>query len=478
MLYEKILDISKRRGIVYPSFEIYGGVSGFYDYGPVGKRIKQDIEDIIREYYVIGENCFEVECPVLSPESVWIASGHVKNFSDVLTECSKCGEPYRADHLIEEHTKTSCAGLNSDELYKLIEKNKIRCPKCNGGLEMTYPYNLMFQTYVGAGKDKITAYLRPETAQMTYLPFRRLYEIGRKHLPLGVLQIGHSFRNEISPRQGMIRLREFNQAEIQFFVDPDNKKSANFDKVSEIRAKILTKNNEEFEISLGEAVEKNIIKIQMIAYFLGISLRLFEDIGINKNLLKLRQHKDDERAFYSTDTWDIEFMSSIGRIELVGISDRTDYDLSAHMKLSRQNMMVNYNERNFVPHVIEIAYGIDRPIYCILESTYTEEKDRMYFKFPKRIAPYRIAVFPLVNKNNIPEKAIGIFETVKKNRIYAIYDDSGSIGKRYARADEIGIPECITVDYQSLEDSTVTIRDRDTKNQVRVKVEGILGRLI
>lgn len=498
MLYDKILDISKRRGIAYPSFEIYGGVSGFYDYGPVGKRIKQNIEDVIREYYVIGENCFEVECPVLSPESIWIASGHVKNFSDVLTECSKCGEPYRADHLIEEHTKTSCVGLNSDELYKLIEKNKIHCPKCGGELEMTYPYNLMFQTSVGAGKDKTTAYLRPETAQMTYLPFKRLYEIGRKHLPLGVLQIGHSFRNEISPRQGMIRLREFNQAEIQFFVDPENKKnfapqnfcaqseslgsdsgkkSENFDRVSGIIVKMLTKDNNEFEISLGEAVEKGIIKIQMIAYFLGISLRLFEEIGINKNLLKLRQHKDDERAFYSTDTWDIEFTSSIGRIEIVGISDRTDYDLSAHMKLSRQNMEVNHNGKNFVPHVIEVAYGIDRPIYCIMESCYTEENDRIYFKFPKRIAPYRLAVFPLVNKDNIPEKAVGIFEALKKNRTYAIYDDSGSIGRRYARADEIGIPECITVDYQSLEDNTVTVRDRDTKGQVRVKADEILGRL-
>lgn len=476
-MHEKILDISKRRGIAYPSFEIYGGLSGFYDYGPVGKRIKENIENSIREHYIIGEGCFEVECPVVSPDSIWIASGHVKNFADVVTECSKCGEPYRADHLIEERTKTSCEGLNSDELYELIDKNRIVCPKCNGKLEMTYPYNLMFQTSVGSGNDKITAYLRPETAQTTYLAFKRLYEIGRKRLPLGILQIGRSFRNEISPRQGMIRLREFNQAEIQFFVDPESKKTDNFDRISGMKAMMLTKENEELEISLGDAVEKGIIKVQMIAYFMGISLKLFEDIGINKNLLKLRQHKDDERAFYSTDTWDIEFMSSIGKIEIVGISDRTDYDLSAHMKLSRQNMAVTHNERNFVPHVIEVAYGIDRPVYCILESCYAEEKDRTYFKFPKRIAPYRLAVFPLVNKDKIPEKAVEIFGIMKKNRIYAVYDASGSIGRRYARADEIGIPECITIDYQSLEDGTVTVRDRDTKNQIRVKIEEIVERL-
>ncbi|RLC78773.1 MAG: glycine--tRNA ligase, partial [Chloroflexi bacterium] len=301
-MHRKIMDISKRRGIMYPSFEIYGGVSGFYDYGPIGSKIKRNIEQLIRNYYVIDEECLEVECPTLSPEEVWIASGHLENFTDLMTECLKCGEAYRADHLIEEYMGKSCEGMHMSQLDDLIEKNMIKCPKCGGDLGKVYNYNLMFQTFVGPGKGKESAYLRPETAQTTYLAFRRLWEIGRKKLPLGVLQIGRSFRNEISPRQGIIRLREFNQAEIQFFVEPDKKFVENFDQVSNIKTRIVTKNGKEFDISLENAVKKGIIGIQMIAYFLGRSLQLFERMGIDPKSLRLRQHKDEERAFYSSDT--------------------------------------------------------------------------------------------------------------------------------------------------------------------------------
>ncbi len=457
---------------MYPSFEIYGGVSGFYDYGPVGSRIKQNIESLIRNYYVIDEECLEVECPTLSPEAVWIASGHVGNFTDLMTECLKCGEAYRSDHLIEEHLKKSCEGMHISQLNDLIEKNRIKCPKCGGNLGKIYNYNLMFQTFVGPGKNKESAYLRPETAQTTYLAFRRLWEAARKKLPFGVIQIGRSFRNEISPRQGMVRLREFNQAEIQFFVEPDRKSVENFDEVSKIKTRVVTKDDKEFDMSLESAVKKGIMKVQMIAYFLGRSLQLFERMGINPKALKLRQHKDEERAFYSTDTWDIEYISKIfGKIELVGISDRTDYDLKAHMNLSKQDLTVSYEGKKFIPHVIEIAYGIDRPFYCVIESCYREEGDRTFFKFPKEISPYRTGIFPLVRKDNLPEKARAVFELMKKERIHAFYDQTGSIGKRYARADEIGIPECVTIDYETIEDNTVTLRDRDTKKQIRVKID-------
>jgi len=471
-MHDKILEISKRRGIIYPSFEIYGGLAGFYDYGPVGKRIKQNIEDLIREFYVIDEGFMEVECPTLSPEEVWVASGHVENFVDLMTECRKCGEPYRADHLVEEHLKKSVDGIGIRELDEIIAKEDIKCPKCKGELDKIYNYNLMFQTFVGPGKEKKTAYLRPETAQTTYLAFRRLWEVGRKKLPMGVLQIGRSFRNEISPRQGVIRLREFNQAEIQLFVDPEAKETEEFDQVSEIRARILDKNDNEVEITLKEAVEKGIIKIQLIAYHLGKSLQLFEAMGINPRKLKLRQHKDEERAFYATDTWDIEFQSeNFGRVELVGISDRTDYDLKAHQDLSGESMQVNIEGRKFIPHVVEIAYGIDRPLYCVIESCYSEDQRGVYFRFPARIAPYQAAIFPLVNKDGIPQLAKEIFDNLKRERILALYDRAGSIGKRYARADEIGIPSCITIDYDSLKDKTVTVRERDSKEQKRVKID-------
>jgi len=478
-MQDKILDISKRRGIIYPSFEVYGGLAGFYDYGPVGVRIKKNIEDLIREFYVIDEGCMEVECPTLSPEEVWIASGHVENFADLMTECRKCGEPYRADHLVGEHLGKSMDGIGIKELDDIIEKENIRCPKCKGDLDKVYNYNLMFQTFVGPGKEKKTAYLRPETAQTTYLAFRRLWEVGRKKLPLGVLQIGRSFRNEISPRQGVIRLREFNQAEIQIFVDPGEKETDEFNQVSGIKARILDKDGKEKEMTLAEAVKKGIIKIQLIAYHLGKSLQLFKAMGINPKRLKLRQHKDEERAFYSTDTWDIEFQSgNFGRVELVGISDRTDYDLKAHQDLSGESMEVNIEGRKFIPHVVEIAYGIDRPLYCVIESCYAEDKRGAYFRFPPRIAPYQAAVFPLVNKDGIPELAREVFDNLKRERILAFYDKSGSIGRRYARADEIGIPACITVDYDSLKDRTVTVRERDSKEQDRVKIEELANCLL
>jgi glycyl-tRNA synthetase len=472
MKKEEVFDVLKRRGIVYPSFELYGGLSGFYDYGPIGSRVKQNIEDLIREYYVIGENCLEVECPTISPEQVWVASGHVKNFADMLTECQKCGEPYRADHIVESELKIDCAGKQMNELYEIIQKNNIRCPKCKGELGKVYNYNLMFKTEVG-NPGKI-AYLRPETAQTTYLAFRRLWDVARKKLPFGVLQIGHSYRNEISPRQGMIRLREFNQAELQYFVDPDNKRAENFSEVAGIQAKVITKDDKEITLTLKEACEKGIIKIELIAYFLGRALQMFEEMGLPKENLRLRQHKDDERAFYSSDTWDVEYMSAnYGKIEILGISDRTDYDLTAHMKLSGEDMSVMFNEKKFVPHVIEVAHGIDRPVYCVLESCYVEEGERAYFKLPKKIAPYLVSVLPLVNKDNVPEKAQEVFNLLRKKRVYVLHDRSGSIGRRYARADEIGVPYCVTIDYDTLKDDTVTIRERDSKQQKRIRIDEI-----
>ena len=476
-MYEKIIDISRRRGIVYPSFEIYGGVSGFIDYGPVGSRIKQNVENLIRKFYVIDEGFFEVQCPTLSPEQVWIASGHVQNFKDFMTECLKCGEPYRADHLVAEALNKKVEGLGIAELQQLIVENNIACPKCKGRLDKVYHYNLMFQTFVGPGKGKITSYLRPETAQTTYLAFRRLWEFARKKLPFGVLQIGRSFRNEISPRQLMIRLREFNQAEVQCFVDPENKETKRFSELAGMTVKVTSKNGD-CETTLQKLVEEKIVKVQMIAYYLGKSIRLFSAMGINPARLQLRQHEETERAFYSSDTWDVEYVSpSLGRIELVGIADRTDYDLKAHMQLSKQDMTVNIEGRKFIPHVIEIAYGIDRPIYCLLESCYREEADRVIFTFTKDIAPYTAGVFPLVSKDGIPEKAMEVFKMLRDAGLYAFYDESGSIGKKYARADEIGVPYCITIDYDTLKDDSVTLRERDSKSQKRIKIQELTQEL-
>jgi len=477
-MYDKILDICKRRGIVYPSFEIYGGLSGFIDYGPVGSRIKQNVEDLLRRHYVVADGCFEVQCPTLSPEEVWIASGHVKGFADLMVECTKCSEGYRADKLLDD-VGVEAEGKPAETVAQLLIDNRITCPQCKGQLSKPYAYNLMFQTSVGTGSKRKTAYMRPETAQTTYLPFKRLWEFARRKLPFGVMQIGHSFRNEISPRQGMIRLREFNQAEIQFFLDPADKKAPRLSEVAQRQVKITDKNGKLHETTIGDAHKGGIIPLGFIAYHLGKAMSVFEDMGIDGSRLQLRQHREDERAFYSSDTWDVEYASDVfGRIELVGIADRSDYDLTQHMTLSKEDMNVNIEGRKFVPHVVEVAYGIDRPIYCILESCLREEGERTYFSFPTKTAPYIAGVFSLMKKDGIDEKAESVFRSLKDAGLFVLLDHAGSIGKRYARADEIGVPYCITVDYDTMKDDTVTVRERDGKTQTRVSISKLREHLM
>lgn len=473
----KIFDIAKRRGIIYPSFEVYGGVAGFYDYGPVGVRIKNNLESILRKHYVLGEECMEVECPMLSPKDVWVASGHITSFTDAMAECIKCGEPYKLEQLFIDAGE-ELHGTSLTEIASIVKEKGIKCPKCQGSLGKLYDYNLMFETFIGPGKYKTTAYLRPETAQTTYLAFRRLWEIARKKLPFGVLQIGRSFRNEISPRQGLIRLREFNQAEIQFFIDPELLEAPKFKDVKNIKILIKDKKDKEHSLTIGEAHKKGIIQNVLIAYHLGKAVCVFEDMGVAKQRLRLRQHHDDERCFYSSDTWDVEFTSeSYGIVELVGVADRSDYDLSQHAKLSGGDFTVNIDGKKFIPHVIEVAYGIDRPLWCVLESCLREDDRGTFFSFPAHSAPYDACVFPLVSKDGLEEKARQVFNELKDKGVFIFFDKSGSIGRRYARADEVGVPYCITIDYDSLEDDSATIRERDSKKQERVKLADLVDRL-
>ena len=474
MINDSISDIGKRRGFMYPSFEIYGGLSGFFDYGPMGSRIKQNIEDLLRRHYVVRQGCFEVQCPTISPEDVWIASGHVGSFSDLVVECQKCKNAYRADKLLDEVGEPA-EGKPPEQVKALMRKHGISCPKCGSEFEDPYKSDLMFETSVGSKNSRKVAYLRPETAQTTYLSFKRYWEYARKKLPFGIIQIGHSFRNEISPRQGMIRLREFKQAEIQFFMDPGQKA----DKVGGIGDRKVTiqdkKDRIHEDIFICEAIDCQMIGIPFLAYQLAKSMDIFEGMGINPKRLRLRQHRKDELAFYSSDTWDVEYESeSFGKIELVGIADRGDYDLGRHMQHSGMDMRVSYGGEKFIPHVIEVAYGIDRPFYCILESCLKNDGERSLFEFPTSIAPYRAAVFSLVKKGGLREKADDIHSRLVDQGVHSMADHAGSIGKRYARADEIGIPLCITVDYDTLCDGTVTIRDRDTKQQKRISTDELL----
>lgn len=462
---EELMGLLKKRGFAFPSFEIYGGVRGFYDYGPQGVRLKKNVEDMVRRHYVASMGCLEVECNTLGPEDVYKASGHVDSFADAVVECVKCGQSYRADHLIEEDTGVNMEGKGLDELA--AETAKIPCPNCRGSLGMPYQYNMMFKTSVGPGKNRLTAYLRPETAQTTYLDFPRLWEYARKKLPFGVLQIGRSYRNEISPRQGMLRLREFSQAEIQCFLDPEDLNWMELGRLENLSVRMLDGQDRKHESTVGEAFP-DLIPYQPIAYHLASAWTLFTSMGIDEERLRLRQHRLDERSFYSRDTWDIEYMSGeFGWIEMVGVAYRTDYDLTQHIEASGKNMGVNVEGRRFTPHVVEVAFGIDRPAYCILESS----RDERGFGFPMEIAPYKAGVFPLVKKDGIAEKAYEVHEMISSTGVYCFYDKSGSIGKRYARADEVGVPYCITVDYDTLEDETVTVRKRGDKSQERVEIK-------
>lgn len=468
MLAEKIEEIAKRRGFFWPAFEIYQGCSGFYEYGPTGTLLKRHIEDAITKSFIIEEGFICVECPTLTPIDPWVASGHVENFTDTMVECTNCGEVYRADHLVDKNTDN----LSVKEIENII-KEQIKCPKCKGELGRVYDYNLMFKTYIGPGKNKVEGALRPETAQTTYIAFNRLFEIVRKKIPFGVIQIGKSYRNEISPRKGLIRLREFSQAEAQYFINPDDKCKKDL-------------GNETIRIHPKNS--KNVIKIKAnelirytnsyIAYFIVKSFKLFKTLGINKERLICRQQNDVERAFYSMDTWDIEFVSDIyGRIELVGIANRGDYDLKRHTELSGVDLRIDVDGKKIIPHVIEVAYGIDRPLWCILESCIKEKKNRILFEFPPQIAPYNVAVLPLVRRDGLPERARKIVNVLKKEGFYVLYDETGSIGRMYYRQDEIGTPFCITVDYETLKNEDVTIRDRDTQKQIRVRIKNLPQKL-
>ncbi|KAF5424079.1 MAG: glycyl-tRNA synthetase, partial [Candidatus Methanocomedens sp.] len=357
-IYDSVIELAKRRGFLWNSFEIYGGTAGFYDYGPLGAMLKRRIENIWRDIYVINEGYYEIEVPTIGIEDVFVASGHVGGFSDPLTECVKCHESFRADHLVED-VASNPDTLKPDELSVIIKENKIKCPDCGGELGGVYEFNLMFSTSIGPGSKRV-GYLRPETAQGMFVDFPRLLRFYREKLPFGVTQIGKAYRNEISPRQGVIRLREFTQAEAEIFVDPRDKSHPRFDSIRDY-ALILysdpaqSSGQDQIEMSLGEAVEQGIIAHQFLAYALAMTHQFLVRVGVSPERLRFRQHMKDEMAHYAIDCWDAEILSDrFGWVEIVGIADRTDYDLNAHSRVSKTDLSVyvEYDEPRVVEKVV------------------------------------------------------------------------------------------------------------------------------
>lgn len=473
---DKIYNLCLKRGIIFPTAEIYGSLSGFFDYGEIGLRIKQKLIKIWKKFFK-EENFVEIEGNIILPRKVVEASGHLERFSDPITRCKKCKKIYRADNLIEEVLGIFVEGKSIEELNEIIKKSNIRCLECNGELEDVKEFNLMLKTFIGS-LDAIDAYLRPETAQNIFVDFKRIAKAYRKKLPFGIIQVGYSFRNEISPRQFLIRMRSFTQAEIELFFNPSDEKCP-IEKYLDVKIPILTreaqrKKEDKVEFfSIKELIEKNIVKSKWQAYFLAKEFIFFTEIlNFPKEKLRFRHVLEEETPFYSAGNFDLEYyFDEIGWKEIVGNAYRTDYDLSTHMKHSKENLSFE----GIIPHVVEPSFGIDRIILAIFFEKLREDRDWLWFDFPKEIAPYLIAVFPLVrNKEEIIKKAREVYEFLKKYfEDDVIFDVSDSIGKLYARADEIGIPYCITIDYQTLQDNTVTIRNRNTKEQIRVKIEEI-----
>ena len=441
-----IVNLCKSRGYIYPGSEIYGGLANSWDYGPLGVELKNNVKNMWRKKFIQEKkDIVGLDAAILMNPETWVASGHVSGFSDPLIDCKECKTRHRADKLIEEWAHENgkdivADGWTDDELVKYIEDNKIECPNCNKtNFTNIRKFNLMFKTFQGVTEDTTsTVYLRPETAQGIFVDFKSILRTTRKKMPMGIAQIGKAFRNEITPGNFIFRIREFEQMELEFFCKPGT-------------------------------------DLQWHKYWKEFCKNWLLDLGIKEENIRLRDHSKEELVFYSKATTDIEFNFPFGWGELWGIADRTDYDLTSHMNHSKQDLSYLDPETNekYVPYVIEPSLGADRVTLAFLCNSYEEEKledgdTRIVMHLHPALAPYKVAILPLSKK--LSEKANEVFDKLSK-KFSCDYDEAGSIGKRYRRQDEIGTPYCITIDFDTLEDDTVTIRNRDTMEQIRLKID-------
>jgi glycyl-tRNA synthetase len=551
-------EFARRRGFYFQANEAYGGVSGFYTYGPAGTALKRRIEEAWRDRFVVREDNMEIDAPTVTPAAVLQASGHVDTFDDMLVECGECGASHRADHLVEEHADVADAeSLATEAVEELIADHAVQCPDCGGSLagQSVAPFNLMFETSIGPGGDQ-PAYLRPETAQGRFVEFPRLKEYARGELPFAVAQVGTGYRNEISPRNAIVRVRELTMAELEQFYDP-GEPPPSLEPVADVEVRLYTAASQQGEgteyitTTVEEAVDQGIVGSQWLGYYMGRSAAWFERVGVDPARLRFREHLPDELSHYASGCWDAEAEIDGDWIELEGLASRGDYDLSKHAEHADEEFTVfqQYDEprtveratvepdmsvlgpefgevagevaatletlaerdrtafeedvvtvevdgteyevdvedtgfevqevteagRHVRPHVVEPAFGVGRVVYTVLAHRYdTDEVDgesRDVLRLPVEVAPTTVAVFPLMDRDGLTEKARAVEQQLREAGLRVEYDDSGAIGRRYRRQDEVGTPFCVTIDYETLEDGTVTVRERDSTEQIRVAVE-------
>ncbi|MFC7044060.1 glycine--tRNA ligase [Halobacteriaceae archaeon GCM10025711] len=555
-----LVELAKRRGFFFQADEAYGGVAGFFVYGPEGAALKQNVEDAWRDRFTVREGNMEIDAPTIMPEPVFEASGHLDGFDDMLVECPECGETHRADHLIEDNTDYEEAeSLPIPEVQEIIADHDLVCPSCGAALagQPVEEFNLMFGTNIGPGSSA-PGYLRPETAQGIFVEFPRLKEYARNQLPFGVTQIGRAYRNEISPRNALIRVREFTQAELELFLDPETDEP-DLSTVEDEELRLYPADRqgqgetEYVTMTVREAVDEGVVANAWVAYYLGVSQRWYDRVGVDMDRFRFRQHLPGELAHYSSDCWDAEAEIDGRWVEITGFSYRSDYDLSKHAEYADDDFTVfqEYDEpktveratvdpdmsylgpefggaagdvadalqrlaerdrtafdgdevtvevdgeaytvptekvgfsvdevtesgRHLTPHVVEPSFGVDRVVYAVLAHALREDEvdgeTRRVLSLPPEMAPTFVGVFPLMTKDGLDDRAREVAADLRAAGFSVAYDDSGNIGRRYRRQDEVGTPFCVTVDYEALEGEGVTLRERDSTEQVRVPVEDL-----
>ncbi|MCL4332353.1 MAG: glycine--tRNA ligase [Candidatus Thermoplasmatota archaeon] len=463
---QDIIELAKRRGFFWPSYSIYGGVSGFYTYGPLGSLLKRNvIRSWADAYLSIG--AIMVESPVVSPESVFRASGHLERFNDLIYECSRCGNRQKFESLLKEEEKGREFDQESAQGY--VRERKLQCSSCRSDRITVKEYSLMFP--LGKNdKAEERLYLRPETAQGIFLDFQLLLNQNRGKLPMIVIQTGGGFRNEVAPRNALVRLREFSMGEVEVFIDPETEPFRPDASYGEVH--FLDNKGKVEMLSPFDASGKGVVRDPAMAYFIQRTHMLLVSLGVDPERLRFRQHLKSELAHYSSDCWDAEALMDGDWLEIVGIADRGTYDLKRHGDVSGTSMEVRDGERKFIPRVIEPAHGIDRIVMAIMaHSRKVTGRGYVVMSFRNGVAPYHVGIFPLFKKDGLAEIARELYRNYSSIDAACIYDESGSIGKRYARQDEAGTPYCITVDYETRNDKAVTVRERDTGKQVRISIE-------